>query len=132
MCLLSRSSWVPSALLCWWLLAGPCRREGQVSVSQLSLQSRAPTFKNKNFRPHWIFVAVCSLLLLQCMGSVATWHVGSSFPNQGSNPFLCTGRQTLNHWTTRESFFLSSSLPSSFLSGNKKLLQKQSSNPFLI
>ena len=64
MYLLAWSSWVPSALLCWWLLAGPCRREGQVLVSQLSLQTRAPTFKNKNLRLHWVFVAVCSLLSL--------------------------------------------------------------------
>ena len=30
------------------------------------------------------------------------WSVGSQFPNQGSNPPLCTGSTEFNHWTTRE------------------------------
>ena len=37
-------------------------------------------------------------------GFVTTQHVGSLFPNQRLNKccVLCTGRQVLNHWTTRE------------------------------
>ena len=29
-------------------------------------------------------------------------HVGSQLPDQGLNPTLCTRRQSLHHWTTRE------------------------------
>ena len=46
----------------------------------------------------------CSAWSLQvwCMGSVAPQHVGSQFPNQGSNLCPHIARQILNHWITRE------------------------------
>ena len=56
----------------------------------------------------WIFFYADSLVMV-CAGSavtarrlVASRRVGSSFPDQGSNLHLCTGRRILNHWTTRE------------------------------
>ena len=39
--------------------------------------------------------------LLQCGGLVALLACGI-FPDQGSNPRACTGRQIHNHWTTRK------------------------------
>ena len=36
------------------------------------------------------------------MGFMATRHVESWLPNQGLNPHLCIGRQSLNHWVVRE------------------------------
>lgn len=60
----------------------------------------------------------------------ALWHGTFCSPNSGSTHFSALeGRP--NHWTTR-SPSSSSSLPSSFLFCNKKLLQKQSSNPFYL
>ena len=39
---------------------------------------------------------------LQHANLVTLWHVGLQLPNQGMNLRPCTGRWTLNHWTTRE------------------------------
>ena len=41
-------------------------------------------------------------LQLWCAGFVASWHVGSQFPNQGSTLGPYIARQILHHWTTRE------------------------------
>ena len=38
---------------------------------------------------------------LWCTGSVAPWHVGSSWTREGTH-VSCIGRWILNHWTTRE------------------------------
>ena len=76
--------------------------------------------------PPWVFVAVCSLLIvvdyliaehrlqqlqfagsralvqqLWCMGLVALWHVESSWTRFQTH-IPCNGRRILNHWTTRE------------------------------
>ena len=91
----------------------------------------------------WDFVAVCSSSLvaaskgyslsmvhrLQGTQASVVWLVGSGvqaqqwqlncsptcgiFADQGEKPFPCTGRQILNHWTTREAHvMLSFSCPS--------------------
>ena len=61
--------------------------------------------------------SVTILLVLQ-FGSLAQRQVGSSLPEQGSTPTPCTGRQSLNQWTSRKvpiiliySTALDSSLP---------------------
>ena len=45
---------------------------------------------------------VCAGSAVTARRLVASRHVGSLFPDQGSNLHLCTGRWILNHWTTRE------------------------------
>ena len=37
-----------------------------------------------------------------CSGFVASWHVGSQLPDQGSNPHPLHWKVKSNHWTTRE------------------------------
>ena len=56
---------------------------------------------------------------LRCTGLVAPWPVGSySFQTRARTPVPCTGRQVLNHWTTRE-------VP--FTTSQKSYLMKKSS-----
>ena len=43
----------------------------------------------------------CGLLPLRCMGLVVQQHVEFS-QTRGQTHVTCTGRQILNHWTTRE------------------------------
>ena len=49
----------------------------------------------------WALVAAREVVVV-VHGLGCPMHVGSSFPDQGSNPHPCIGRQILNHWTTRE------------------------------
>ena len=53
---------------------------------------------NQDFSPN----PIPSSLALRYTGLVAPRHVGPSFPDQGSNSILCTGRRILTHWTARE------------------------------
>ena len=54
--------------------------------------------RNQDFSPN----PIPSSLALRYTGLDAPRHVGSSFPDQGSNSILCTGSQILTHWTARE------------------------------
>ena len=48
---------------------------------------------------YWICYNIASVV---CFGFLALRHMGSYFPNQGSNLNPCIGRWSLNHRTTRE------------------------------
>ena len=52
--------------------------------------------------PHWVLAVACRILESFLELVVLQWHMGSYFPNRGSSPLPCTGRQILNQWTTRE------------------------------
>ena len=58
----------------------------------VSLMTRTPFRKDSAWASLWLWRE----------GLVALWHVGSEFPDQGSNPHPFIGRWILNHWTTRE------------------------------
>ena len=50
-----------------------------------------------------VFVEFITILLLVCVLvflSMRMWHISSQFQDQTHTP--CTGRRSLNHWTTRE------------------------------
>ena len=50
----------------------------------------------------WRLITLLIWIFKQFFGH-ATWHVGSYFPDQGSNLHLLPWKaQSLNHWTTRE------------------------------
>ena len=50
-----------------------------------------------------VFIKCITILLLSlCFGFLTTRHVGSQFPDQGSNQHPCIGRQSLKHWATWE------------------------------
>ena len=64
------------------------------------------------FNSYFLFIfkslvnLVTILLLFLCFGGVGGWPRGmkdASFPTRGWTHTLWTGRQSLNHWTTRES-----------------------------
>lgn len=45
---------------------------------------------------------VCQLYVVVVVVGCAAWLLGSSFPNQGQNPYLLQWKHSLTHWTTRE------------------------------
>ena len=51
-------------------------------------------------------IVVHGLRLLWCTGSVALWHVGSSWTRDGTS-FPCIAKRIPNHWTTMEAQLLS-------------------------
>ena len=51
---------------------------------------------------YWICYNVASILYIVFFSSASGRHVESLLPDQGSNPYWCIGRRSLNLWTTRE------------------------------
>ena len=51
---------------------------------------------------YWILIFFKNLYWICYNSTSVLWGMGSQFPDQGSNPHPCIGRQSLNHWIIRE------------------------------